>query len=209
MTNSGGQENIWAKPCTFVKSCPTLESLPPLSFPEVAFVGRSNVGKSSLINALTQQKGLAKASGTPGRTQFLNFFLLAERFYMVDMPGYGYAAAPKKMVDSWQILIKNYLRGRATLRRVYMLIDSRHGLKPNDIEMMTMLDESAVSYQLVLTKGDKISEAALKKVQAEVTVRSQTHGAAYPEILATSAVKSIGLKELKGAIAYILSQEDL
>jgi GTP-binding protein len=196
--------NLWARPCVFVKSCPTLETLPPLSFPEVAFVGRSNVGKSTLINALNQQKGLAKASSTPGRTQLLNFFLLKDQYYLVDMPGYGYAAAPKHLVDAWNVLIRNYLRGRSTLRRVYLLIDSRHGLKKNDLEMMTLLDEAAVSYQLVLTKGDKLSEPGLKKMQEEVTKRSQGHGAAYPEILATSAVKAYGLKELQRAIAKVL-----
>lgn len=199
-------KSMWSRPCTFVKSCPTLETLPPLEFLEVAFVGRSNVGKSSLINALTQ-KGLAKASSTPGRTQFLNFFLLSENYYIVDMPGYGYAAAPKKMVDSWQVLIKTYLRGRSTLCRVYLLIDSRHGLKPNDIEMMTLLDEAAVSYQLVLTKSDKISEAALEKTLKDVQEKSMAHGAAFPEVLATSAEKGKGIPDLKAAITLVLQQQ--
>jgi GTP-binding protein len=199
--------NIWSKQCVFFTSCPRIELLPPLLFPEIAFVGRSNVGKSSLINALTGQKGLAKASSTPGRTQFLNFFTLHEKYYLVDMPGYGYAEAPKKMVDAWQVLIKTYLRGRSTLRRVYLLIDSRHGLKANDIDMMKMLDESAVSYQLVLTKSDKISTAALEKTCASVFEKSASHPAAFPEIIATSADKGNGLDQLRKAITIVLHEK--
>lgn len=198
---------LWGAPCTFVKSCPTLQTLPPLGDHEIAFVGRSNVGKSSLINCLTGQKGLAKASSTPGRTQFLNFFLLGGRYYLVDMPGYGYAQAPKKMVDAWQLLIKNYLRGRSTLKRVYLLIDSRHGLKPNDLEMMALLDEAAVSYQLVLTKSDKVSVSALKQTLHAVMEKAAIHGAAYPNVLVTSIETKEGIIPLQRAISHVLMDD--
>ena len=197
---------MWEKQAVFITSCPTLETLPPLKYPEIAFLGRSNVGKSSLINSITRQKGLAKASNTPGRTQLLNFFLL-DSFYLVDMPGYGYAKAPKTMVDSWQILIKNYLRGRSTLKRLYLLIDSRHGLKANDIDMMGWLDAAAVSYQLVLTKTDKISKAALISTIETVSCLSSKHPAAYPVVLSTSTETKEGIQILKEAITDLLTKD--
>ncbi len=181
----------------FVGSFNKLSQIPGDAFAEVAFVGRSNVGKSSLINAITGVKGLAKTSSTPGRTQSLNFFNWADRMYVVDLPGYGYAKAPRDLVKSWQGMMKDYLRGRASLRRVFLLIDSRHGIKDNDVEMMKMLDECAMNYQIVLTKADKIKESALKKVYEAGMEYQKDHPAMYPEILKTSSEKGIGLKEIR------------
>ena len=170
--------------------------------PEVAFAGRSNVGKSSLLNALTGRNGLARTSNTPGRTQELNLFDVGEPpiFRLVDMPGYGFAEAPKDVVRKWKHLVNDYLRGRATLKRVLLLIDSRHGLKPVDREVMEMLDKAAVSYQIALTKGDKIKPTQLAAIAAEVAELARTHPAAHPDLIATSAEKGIGIPELRAAV---------
>ena len=184
----------------FVIGVASLEQLPDMTMPEYAFAGRSNVGKSSLINALCGRKQLARSSVTPGRTQQLNFFNIDDTLYLVDMPGYGYAKASKKDIAEWNYLLRDYLIGRANLKRVFLLIDSRRGLLENDIEMMDLLDETAVSYQLVLTKTDKLKKGELENVLTRVTEQSQTHGACYPEILVTSAEKGEGLSALRHAM---------
>ncbi|MHA1550171.1 MAG: ribosome biogenesis GTP-binding protein YihA/YsxC [Alphaproteobacteria bacterium] len=181
----------------FIGSFNKLEQLPPEKLPEIAFVGRSNVGKSSLINALTQTKKLAKTSSTPGRTQSLNFFNWDQRITIVDLPGYGFAKAPKKLARSWQGLMKDYLRGRIALKRVFLLIDSRHGVKKVDEEMMEMLDECAVTYQLILTKIDKISMAKATKLLEETKEKYKKHPALFPIFLATSAEKGTGMPEMR------------
>jgi GTP-binding protein len=193
---------LFTGPVEFKLSAPELQFLPDPDVAEIAFAGRSNVGKSSLLNALTGRQGLARASNTPGRTQELNFFDLGEPRVMrlVDMPGYGYAEAPKDIVARWKRLIWDYLRGRVVLKRVLVLIDARHGLKPVDREIMTMLDKAAVSYQLVLTKGDKIKPTALAATVAAVAAEAATHVAAFPEVLATSADTGTGIAELRAAI---------
>ena len=193
---------LFTGPVEFRLSAPELQFLPDPDVAEIAFAGRSNVGKSSLLNALTGRQGLARASNTPGRTQELNFFDLGEPRVMrlVDMPGYGYAEAPKDIVARWKRLIWDYLRGRVVLKRVLVLIDARHGLKPVDREIMTMLDKAAVSYQLVLTKGDKIKPTALAATVAGVLAEAATHVAAFPEVLATSADTGTGIAELRAAI---------
>ena len=184
----------FTRPCNFVISVANL----------VAFAGRSNVGKSSLINALFNQTKLAKTSSTPGRTQQLNFFNFDNKLYLVDLPGYGYAKAPEKLVKQWQVVLKTYLRGRPTLRRVFLLIDSRHGLKKEDREIMKLLDESAVTYQVVLTKIDKISEKALSSVSTAIAEELKKHAAAMPETLATSSEKKIGLDILKAEVCSFM-----
>ena len=194
---------LFAQECPFLRSVQKLDDLPEYGLPEIAFAGRSNVGKSSLINALTSRQTLARASNTPGRTQMLNFFQLHHELIMVDMPGYGYAEAPKALVAQWQSLVRQYLLGRPTLKRVYLLIDSRHGLKANDLEMMKMLDETAVSYQIVLTKTDKISAAALVKVRDETQIAIKKHGAAFPILGVTSSEKRLGIEELRAEIAKL------
>ena len=173
--------------------------------PEVAFAGRSNVGKSSLLNALTGRKALARTSNTPGRTRELNYFRVGEALHIVDMPGYGYAKAPKAQVKGWNELIYDYLRGRAQLKRVFLLIDARHGLKDTDAGALALMDEAAVSYQVVLTKIDKISAAQIERVCEATAVRLAKHPAAHPEILATSAEKRIGIDELRTEIVDLIA----
>jgi GTP-binding protein len=197
---------LFAGPIAFLKSAPGLQFLPDPDVPEVAFAGRSNVGKSSLLNALTGRNSLARTSNTPGRTQELNLFDVGEPivFRLVDMPGYGFAEAPKDLVRKWKHLVNDYLRGRATLKRVLLLVDSRHGLKPVDREIMEMLDKAAVSYQLVLTKGDKIKPTQLEAMRQQVADEARTHPAAHPELLATSAEKGSGIPELRAAVLAAL-----
>lgn len=196
-------EAQFLSPCNFMLSVARLEQLPDADLDEIAFAGRSNVGKSSLINALFNQKKLAKTSSTPGRTQQLNFFNFDGKLYMVDLPGYGYAKAPEKMVRQWQAVLKTYLRGRPNLRRVFLLIDSRHGIKDEDLEIMKMLDISAVPYQIVLTKIDKISATELAKVIEQTTLEITKHAAALPDIVSTSSEKKVGLNLLKAEICSL------
>jgi GTP-binding protein len=198
---------LFAGPVVFLKSAPGLQFLPPADVPEVAFAGRSNVGKSSLLNALTNRNGLARTSNTPGRTQELNFFDMGDplRLRLVDMPGYGFAEAPKDVVKKWRFLVNDYLRGRAVLKRALVLVDSRHGLKDVDREVMDMLDQAAVSYRLVLTKSDKIKATALDAVRAETMAEARKHPAAHPEVLATSSEKGGGIPELRAAVLEAIS----
>ena len=196
-------EAQFLRPCTFMLSVARLEQLPEADLDEIAFAGRSNVGKSSLINALFNQKKLAKTSSTPGRTQQLNFFNFDGKLYLVDLPGYGYAKAPEKTVKQWQAVLKTYLRGRPNLRRVFLLIDSRHGIKDEDLEIMKMLDISAVPYQIVLTKTDKISAAELEKTFKNTVQEIAKHAAALPDIISTSSEKKIGLDILKAEICSL------
>ena len=195
---------LFLKGTSFMLSVASLSQLPPDNLPEVAFAGRSNVGKSSLINALTKQKNLAKASNTPGRTQQLNYFNLAGKLYLVDMPGYGYAQAPDGLVKKWQQMILTYLQGRASLKRVFLLIDSRQKIKKNDLEIMDLLDKAAVTYQIVLTKTDKISTTALDKVFNETALVLKKHAAAHVRILPTSSEKGIGLDALRVEISSLI-----
>jgi GTP-binding protein len=194
---------LFAGPVEFRLSAPELRFLPDPDVSEIAFAGRSNVGKSSLLNALTGRHGLARASTTPGRTQELNIFDVGEPriLRLVDMPGYGYAEAPRDLVARWKRLIFDYLRGRVVLKRVLLLIDARHGLKKVDEEIMTMLDKAAVSYQIVLTKGDKIKPTALAATVAAVAATAKSHVAAYPVVLATSAETGVGIPELREAVS--------
>jgi len=186
----------------FLLSAPQLRFLPEPTVPEIALAGRSNVGKSSLLNALTMRKGIARASVTPGRTQELNIFEVGEptRFRLVDMPGYGFAKAPKSVVEKWQGLVRTYLRGRPVLARALVLVDSRHGLKDNDRAMMKMLDEAAVSYRIVLTKSDKIKASALMETHEKVAAEAKKHPAAFPEIHLTSAEKGQGIAHLRASL---------
>ena len=195
---------LFNKKCDFVLSVANLNQLPDGDRVEVAFAGRSNVGKSSLINALFGQKKLAKTSSTPGRTQQLNYFNLDDKLYLVDLPGYGFAKAPKDIVKNWQKLINSYLVGRATLRRGFLLIDSRHGIKKIDEEIMEMLDKAAVTYQIVLTKIDKISTKELEKVLTATDRIVREHTAAHVTILKTSSEKNLYLDELKAETADLL-----
>ena len=194
---------LFAQECTFMAGVVRVVDLPPDALPEVAFAGRSNVGKSSLVNALTNRRTLARTSNTPGRTQQVNFFDLGGRLHLVDLPGYGYAKASKDKVRSWNALIRDYLRGRATLRRVCLLIDARHGLKPSDGEIMALLDDAAVSYQIVLTKTDKLHESQLAACLGETVRAAATHPACHPDIVATSAEKGRGIAELRAALATV------
>jgi GTP-binding protein len=194
---------LFAGPVGFAKGVVALDGLPPADRPEVCFAGRSNVGKSSLINALTGRKDLARASNTPGRTQEINFFDLGGRAWLVDLPGYGYAEAPKALVERWQALIKAYLSGRPTLRRAFVLIDGRHGVKAVDGEIMALLDTAAVSYQAVLTKADKPKAAELAITVAGVAAALVKRPAAHPEVAVTSSEKGDGIAELRAAIAAL------
>lgn len=198
-------KELFNKKCDFVLSVANLKQLPDGDKVEISFAGRSNVGKSSLINALFGQRKLAKTSSTPGRTQQLNYFNLDDKLYLVDLPGYGFAKAPKEIVQNWQKLINAYLVGRANLRRVFLLIDSRHGIKKNDEEIMDMLDKAAVTYQIVLTKIDKISTAAQDKIVADIQKSIEKHTAAHITVLKTSSEKNLYLDELKAEIAALVS----
>ncbi|MBA3668689.1 MAG: YihA family ribosome biogenesis GTP-binding protein [Sphingomonas sp.] len=193
---------LFAGPITFLKSAPELRFLPNPDVPEIAFAGRSNVGKSSLLNALTNRNKLARTSNTPGRTQELNFFGVGQplRLRLVDMPGYGFAEAPKDMVKRWRFLINDFLRGRAVLKRALVLVDSRHGLKPVDHEIMDMLDKAAVNYQLVMTKADKVKPTVLAATLEKVAADARKHLAAHPEILTTSSETGDGIAGLRTAI---------
>jgi GTP-binding protein len=193
--------HLFAQDCVFMLGCVAMAQLPEPALPEVAFAGRSNVGKSSLVNALTGRKTLARTSNTPGRTREINFFEFAGRLRLVDMPGYGYAKAPKPMVEGWTKLIHDYLRGRTVLRRVNILVDSRHGLKPTDVQLMGMLDKAGVSYRIVLTKADKPKSGEVEKVAKAVTEALKTHPAAWPTPLLTSAEKKFGIPELRADLA--------
>jgi GTP-binding protein len=198
-------EALFKEPCSFVKGVVSIADLPQDGRPEIAFAGRSNVGKSSLINALTGRTSLARVSVTPGRTRELNFFTLSKDLplYLVDMPGYGYAKASKAQVKGWTRLIGDYLKGRRELKRVFLLVDARHGIKPNDKETMKLLDEAAVSYQVVLTKADKPKATELAAIQAEVASELARHPAAYPQVLTTSARFGSGIPELRAAVASL------
>ena len=194
---------LFARDVDFMLSVTTLRDLPPPGLPEVCFAGRSNVGKSSLINALTNRKGLARASNTPGRTRELNYFNVDGRLHVVDLPGYGYAKASKVDIAKWTELTRAFLRGRADLRRVFVLIDSRHGLKPNDYELFDMLDEAAVTYQIILTKIDKLKKGELAKVQAKTQASIAKRPAAFPVIISTSSEKKTGLDLLRAEIVTL------
>jgi GTP-binding protein len=208
MTNQADHElterarKLFAGPIEFLKSAPELKFMPDPDAPEIAFAGRSNVGKSSLLNAITNRNGLARTSNTPGRTQELNFFDVGQPLQMrlVDMPGYGFADAPKDLVKRWRFLVNDYLRGRVVLKRALVLVDSRHGLKEVDREMMRMLDDAAVSYHLVLTKGDKVKPSALGALYEATMVEAAKHPAAHPSIFTTSSETGSGIAELRTAI---------
>jgi GTP-binding protein len=194
---------LFAQNCDFLISAAAFEQLPDSELPEIAFAGRSNVGKSSLLNALTGRKNLARTSNTPGRTQQVNFFDLGERLMLTDLPGYGYARATKSVVEKWTRLIKAYLKGRVQLRRVCLLIDARHGVKSTDREAMELMDTAAVAYQIILTKCDKIKAAELEKLLAKTHKEIAKHVAAHPEIMVTSSFKSQGIEELRVALTSL------
>lgn len=194
---------LFAAPVEFLKGVVAMAGLPPADRIEVCFAGRSNVGKSSLINALTGRRSLARASNTPGRTQEINFFTTQDGPYLVDLPGYGFAEAPVAVVRKWQALLKSYLSGRATLRRAFVLIDARHGIKAVDDEILALLDRSAVTFQAVLTKADKISLAEREQVIEQVKAALSKHPAAYPEIVVTSSEKGEGIETLRAIICTL------
>jgi GTP-binding protein len=193
---------LFAGPVDFLKSAPGLQFLPDPTAPEIAFAGRSNVGKSSLLNAITGRNKLARTSNTPGRTQELNFFDVGQPLVLrlVDMPGYGFAEAPRDMVKQWRFLVNDYLRGRAALKRAIVLIDSRHGVKPVDRDIMDMLDAAAVGYRLVLTKADKIKASELEAVRASTQAEAVKRPAAHPQLIATSSEKGMGIAEVRTAV---------
>ncbi len=195
--------DLFKTPARFVLGVASVAGLPEGGLPEIAFAGRSNVGKSSLLNALLSRRSLARVSNTPGRTRELNYFAIGDRFFIVDMPGYGYAKAPKALVAGWTQLIHDYLRGRPQLKRVMLLLDSRHGLKSPDREILALLDKAAVSYQAVLTKADKPKSGDLSRVLRDTEAELRKHPAAYPTVLATSAVEGQGIEELRAAIAEL------
>ncbi len=188
----------------FLKGVVAIDGLPPDDRIEVCFAGRSNVGKSSLINALTGRKNLARTSGTPGRTQEINYFTVGADRYLVDLPGYGFAKAPLPVVEKWQALLKAYLAGRASLRRAFVLIDARHGVKPPDLEIMALLNSSAVTFQVVLTKSDKPSKSDLEKTLEQVRGALQSSPAAFPELVLTSSIKGTGIEQLRAIISDIV-----
>ena len=194
---------LFAAGSEFLKGVVAMDGMPPGDKVEVCFAGRSNVGKSTLINAVTGRKALARASNTPGRTQEINFFTIADSHYLVDLPGYGFANAPVKVVEKWQKLLKAYLSGRANLRRAFVLIDSRHGVKPVDEEIMDLLDRSAVPFQVIMTKADKIRKDEMVKILAQVRGALAKHPAAYPELVVTSSDKGVGIETLRSIIAGI------
>ena len=192
---------LFAGPVDFLKGVVTMDGLPAGERIEVCFAGRSNVGKSTLINALTGRNSIARTSGTPGRTQEINYFTLGATHYLVDLPGYGYAKAPLAVVETWQALLRAYLAGRPNLRRAFVLVDARHGIKPPDAEIMALLDQAAVTFQVVLTKADKVKAAARAEVLAQVRAALQSHPAAFPELVVTSAEKGDGIATLRAIIA--------
>lgn len=208
MTEEEGEDladragKLFSGPVTFLKSAPALRFLPDPDVPEIAFCGRSNVGKSSLLNALTGRRAIARTSVTPGRTQELNFFDVGEplQFRLVDMPGYGFAKAPPRVVENWRRLVRDFLRGRVVLRRTLLLVDARHGLKPVDLEMMAMLDDAAVGYRIVLTKADKVKQSTLNEVVARTEAEARKHPAAYPLVHLTSSETKQGIDELRAAV---------
>jgi len=194
---------LFAGACVFDRGVTNLDALAPAGLPEIAFAGRSNVGKSSLLNALTGQKALARTSKTPGRTQQINFFRLADRLVLVDLPGYGFARVSKETVRQWTDLVSLYLEGRTSLKRVLLLVDARHGLKDSDRELLKMLDITAVSYQIVLTKADCLKPGPLAARLRETEDEARAHGAAHPEILVTSARDGVGMAELRAHLAAL------
>ena len=196
---------IFAQDSKFILSAPNLKAIPGTDLPEIAFAGRSNVGKSSLLNALLNRRTLARTSSTPGRTQALNFFQVGNDFSFVDMPGYGYAKISKSIKKNWDSLIRTYLLGRPTLTRVFLLIDARHGLKESDIDLMKMLDETAVSYQIVLTKGDKVKRPEQEKLVKKITETLKKHPAAFEEVILTSSEKKWGIDTLRLSLLKCLS----
>ncbi|MEO0703345.1 MAG: ribosome biogenesis GTP-binding protein YihA/YsxC [Pseudomonadota bacterium] len=194
---------LFAGETDFLKGVVAMSGLPPADRPEVCFAGRSNVGKSTLINAVTGRKALARASNTPGRTQEINYFTLSDSHYLVDLPGYGYANAPVAVVAKWQALLKAYLAGRPTLRRAFVLIDARHGIKSVDEEILTLLDKAAVTFQTVLTKTDKVKDKDRDRVLDQVRAALSKHPAAYPELILTSSEKGTGIATLRAVIATL------